>query len=115
MFGRTVPGAGGTGDSGMGGRTPWSARVPPDPLSPWNQNPARCEQADGGVGRGPGGPPHQGCFQDVRVTSMSESEARLAARREFGSIEITKETAAICAVSTSLTTSCRIWHSPSAS
>ena len=29
------------------GRTPWSARVPLDP------------QADGGVGRGPGGPPHQ--------------------------------------------------------
>ena len=35
------------------GRTPWSARVPPDPLLP-----IRPAQADEGVGRGPGGPPH---------------------------------------------------------
>ena len=35
------------------GRTPWSARVPLDPHS------ARREQADEGVGRGPGGPPHR--------------------------------------------------------
>jgi len=32
------------------GRTPWSARVPLDPLT---------DQADEGVGCGPGGPPHQ--------------------------------------------------------
>jgi hypothetical protein len=34
------------------GRTPWSARVPLDP------HPGGREQADEGVGRGPGGPPH---------------------------------------------------------
>jgi len=34
----------------MVGRTPWSARVPLDPLFQ--------KQADVGVGRGPGGPPH---------------------------------------------------------
>src|SRR5664279_3366687 len=34
------------------GRTPWSARVPLDPPS------CRLQQADEGVGRGPGGPPH---------------------------------------------------------
>ena len=41
------------------GRTPWSARVPLDPLffQP-NQAHAIPEEADGGVGRGPGGPPH---------------------------------------------------------
>jgi hypothetical protein len=32
------------------GRTPWSARVPLDPFF--------AHQADEGVGRGPGGPPH---------------------------------------------------------
>ena len=37
----------------MVGRTPWSARVPLDP-----QKQQRREQADGGVGRGPAGPPH---------------------------------------------------------
>jgi Flp pilus assembly protein TadG len=36
----------------MVGRTPWSARVPLDPL------PGPTKQADGGVGCGPGGPPH---------------------------------------------------------
>jgi error-prone DNA polymerase len=43
----------------MVGRTPWSARVPPDPLPEQRcQHLAGCQQADGGVGRGPGGPPH---------------------------------------------------------
>ena len=37
----------------MVGGTPWSARVPLDP------HPGRREQADEGVGRGPGGPPHR--------------------------------------------------------
>src|SRR5674476_1214428 len=41
------------------GRTPWSAR---DALVPHPEQPRRhlagCKQADGGVGRGPGGPPH---------------------------------------------------------
>jgi hypothetical protein len=38
------------------GRTPWSARVPLDPLlAGLMTNPT---EADGGVGRGPGGPPH---------------------------------------------------------
>jgi len=41
------------------GRTPWSARVPPDPLIDTVKS-ARCDprKADGGVGSGPGGPPH---------------------------------------------------------
>ncbi len=35
------------------GRAPWSAQVPVDPL-----HPIQPDQADEGVGRGPGGPPH---------------------------------------------------------
>jgi hypothetical protein len=45
----------------MVGRTPWSARVPLDPRL---VNEIICtgpEQADGGVGRGPWGPPHCLC------------------------------------------------------
>jgi hypothetical protein len=38
----------------MVGRTPWSARVPLDP--PFNDI---LEQAEEGVGCGPGGPPHR--------------------------------------------------------
>jgi hypothetical protein len=57
------------------GRTPWSARVPLDPPSPLTQNSARSQQADEGVGRGPGGPPHQRCFQGCprHVTRYSNS------------------------------------------
>ena len=41
------------------GRTPSSARVPLDPLSRMNQELRILPcQADEGVGRGPGGPPH---------------------------------------------------------
>src|SRR5580704_6709906 len=47
------------------GRTPWSARVPQDPLS------LRNGQADVGVGRGPGGPPHV-AFQGGRWFSMEK-------------------------------------------
>jgi hypothetical protein len=42
------------GDEDEVGRTPWSARVPPDPL--FGRRLFR-QQADDGVGRGPGGPP----------------------------------------------------------
>src|SRR5580692_7268647 len=38
------------------GRTPWSARVPLDP--PFDPR-IKFQQADEGVGRGPGGPPHR--------------------------------------------------------
>jgi hypothetical protein len=41
----------------MVGRTPRSARVPLDPLFA-TKIPFHPVQADGGVGRGPGGPPH---------------------------------------------------------
>ena len=41
------------------GRTPWSARVPRTRCSPTRSDSATWEQADGGVGRGPGGPPHR--------------------------------------------------------
>jgi cytochrome c oxidase assembly protein subunit 15 len=41
------------------GRTPWSARDALVPLPERrDQHLAECQQADGGVGRGPGGPPH---------------------------------------------------------
>jgi hypothetical protein len=41
------------------GRTPWSERVPLDPLCANAINLIQTEQADEGVGCGPGGPPHQ--------------------------------------------------------
>ena len=43
------------------GRTPWSARVPLDPPLAKEVNFTNPEQADGGVGCGPGGPPHRQC------------------------------------------------------
>ena len=44
------------------GRTPWSARdaLVPQPEQRY-QHPAKREQADGGVGRSPGGLPHDQC------------------------------------------------------
>ena len=45
----------------MVGRTPWSARVPLDPLPGSEISFVRPAQADGGVGCGPGGPPHHQC------------------------------------------------------
>src|ERR1035441_10341186 len=50
------------------GRTPWSARdaLVPHPEQRYRHL-ASCEQADGGVGRGPGGPPHHlaGAFLSI--------------------------------------------------
>ena len=53
------------GDQAEVGRTPWSARVPPDPLLLlWSINTyymgqgVRRGMGDQGVARGPGGPPH---------------------------------------------------------
>jgi hypothetical protein len=40
------------------GRTPWSARVPLDPLLANGISFVHHVQADEGVGCGPGGPPH---------------------------------------------------------
>jgi hypothetical protein len=40
------------------GRTPWSARVPLDPLIANEIKFIQTGQADEGVGCGPGGPPH---------------------------------------------------------
>ena len=49
----------GTGSSGaIVGRTPWSARVPQDPLFCYEMNFIQSQRADEGVGCGPGGPPH---------------------------------------------------------
>ena len=42
------------------GADPRSPRVPPDPFAHLKSTRSNCEQADEGVGRGPGGPPH--CF-----------------------------------------------------
>src|SRR5450755_3513000 len=40
----------------------WSTRVPLDPHAEQRDQPlAVWKQADGGVGRGPGGPPHDSC------------------------------------------------------
>jgi hypothetical protein len=43
------------------GRTPQSARVPPDPLFGSKLSLIHTQEADGGVGCGPGGPPHNEC------------------------------------------------------
>ena len=43
------------------GRTPWSARVPLDPLLANEISFIQTEQADEGVGCGPGGPPPHTC------------------------------------------------------
>jgi hypothetical protein len=40
------------------GQTPWSARVPQDPPPPVEISFLQTQQADEGVGCGPGGPPH---------------------------------------------------------
>ena len=43
------------------GQTPWSARVPLDPPVTNKFGSNQTEQADEGVGCGPGGPPHFEC------------------------------------------------------
>ena len=43
------------------GRTPWSARVPPDPLLDNAISIIKIRPADVGVGCGPGGPPYEAC------------------------------------------------------
>jgi len=43
----------------MVGRTPWSARVPLDPLFAWPIKPFDTQLGRPGAGRGPGGPPYQ--------------------------------------------------------
>jgi ABC-type lipoprotein release transport system permease subunit len=63
------------------GRTPWSARVPLDPLR------AQPGQADGGVGRGPGGPPHHMCLSlqtDSAVISDALADAGTRTAQTLG-------------------------------
>src|ERR1019366_2189312 len=56
------------------GRTPWSAGVPLDPL-------LAAEQAAGGVGCGPGGPPHNSCLSlETDSAVISDALADAAAR-----------------------------------
>ena len=50
------------------GQTPWSARVPLDPLFANGIKGMYAELADEGVGRGPGGPPHIQC----RIPSLGK-------------------------------------------
>ena len=45
------------------GRTPWSARVPRTRSSPMRSGSFTREEADEGVGRRPGGPPHDLCLR----------------------------------------------------
>jgi lipopolysaccharide/colanic/teichoic acid biosynthesis glycosyltransferase len=54
------------------GRTPWSARVPLDPLS---QSRAASHQAGQGAGRGPGGPPHYFVEQVIEEPAPSIKRA----------------------------------------
>src|ERR1035438_799707 len=52
----------------MVGRTPWSARDALVPLQGLRyQHHAERQQADGGVGRGPGGPPHHSLRVVIRA------------------------------------------------
>jgi hypothetical protein len=47
------------------GRTPRSARVPPDPPFANEISLDQPQEADGSVSCGPGGPPHQGKLSEV--------------------------------------------------
>src|ERR1035438_10656641 len=72
--GNRKPGTGAKTPRLLGGRTPWSARdalVPPPGQR--HQHLAGHQQADEGVGRGPGGPPHQSQGLPTSVTSDRKS------------------------------------------
>jgi hypothetical protein len=56
------------------GRTPWSARVPLDPLSQTDASPGKAGQ---GAGRGPGGPPHFQQGADRTLGSAVEADRTL--------------------------------------
>jgi hypothetical protein len=57
------------------GRTPWSARVPLDPLYTKGTNSSIVtEQADGGVGRGPGVRPTQRKLLRTSVDIQSQAQ-----------------------------------------
>src|SRR5258707_5677435 len=74
-----------TEDENVVGRTPWSARVPLDPLCVRRSRPrAACEEAGRGAGRGPGGPPHH--FRGSR--GGKEGSESAAPMRVFTSLEI---------------------------
>jgi hypothetical protein len=62
------------------GRTPWSARVPLDPL--FGVRP-HFQPADEGVGCGPGGPPHS-----VLVCCDYRSPASVSAYHSCGSVHV---------------------------
>jgi hypothetical protein len=69
----------GTNPALLVGRTPWSARdalVPPPAQR--DQHLAKRKQADGGVGRGPGGPPHQQSRPFVAGKARATSSVRNA-------------------------------------
>jgi hypothetical protein len=55
------------------GQTPWSARVPLDPLLASEIRFIQTQQADVGVGCGPGGPPHQ----ERRLSSFGKTKGPL--------------------------------------
>src|ERR1022692_2119961 len=60
-----------TGDpDAVVGQTPWSARFPLDPLLASEIRFIQTQQADVGVGCGPGGPPHQEC----RLSSFGKTK-----------------------------------------
>src|ERR1035438_1084084 len=60
-----------TGDpDAVVGQTPWSARVPLDPLLASEIRFIQTQQTDVGVGCGPGGPPHQEC----RLSSFGKTK-----------------------------------------
>jgi hypothetical protein len=57
------------------GRTPWSARVPQDPLFCNELSFIESQRADVGVGRGPGGPPHKSS-QAAKIFGFSSSGSK---------------------------------------
>src|ERR1039457_5354332 len=62
----------------MVGRTPWSARDALVPLPGQRyQHHAERQQADGGVGRGPGGPPHHSLRVVFRPCHPSQKDGWL--------------------------------------
>ena len=94
---------------GMVGRTPWSARDAPVPLpAPRSQHLAGCEEADGGVGRGPGGPPHhQQRATDseaaLLISILTAFPDRVARRRQGADVQLASGAAAELASNSTVT------------
>jgi ATP-dependent helicase HrpB len=97
----------------MVGRTPWSGcplgQDAPVPLpAPRTQHLAGCEQADGGVGRGPGRPPHhqQRAAEGeaaLLISILTAFPDRVARRRQGADVQLAIGTAAELAPNSTVT------------